>query len=399
LSESEILSKETLVRAFITKVCSLKTMPDIKYEVGFFNPHERIYKVLIDRKNDLPSETYIKEKYNFETLSTDLTFTDIIGELDNYYIKEKFAQVIETAITETRKDTNNILEVLDKINQEFNATRSVITKTFDVDLNKDEDKIVEEYIKSGEGGDRILTGFSKFDEHVTAKTGQLMLLCGGSGSGKSYTALRMMSHMIKNGIPCSYMSLEMSLIEVTNRLISLNGLYHFADLYNNRVSPENYRDAVRKVRNASCNIVTRQNEGKINLQTVERHIIDKKPKVCFIDYITLLDGLNISWEAPISPTAEFKRFAMQNDCLLVVLAQADTEANRTGEIPRMTSLRKNKSWADDCDIFLGVSSQKILTDDSKRKISYAVDKSRNGGYSEWSMRANFETGEWFDDYD
>lgn len=388
------LSKEWLLRALITKICVDRQLPEIKYEEMFLGKYTRLHKKLVERKSDLPSLEYVSEKYLFEPIETTMTMGDIFNELDNFYVKEKFTRIIEDAVKDTRQNNGNIILTLDKIGKEFSAARQAVTKAYTVDVSKDANKIVEEYIKSGEQGAPIELGFQKIDEIVRPRAGNLFLVVGGMGGGKTISLVKMQKECVVNGIPSMYFSLEMGLIEMTNRLLAALGKFTFRDLHNNKISPDDYRKAIEELNETQTHIVTRQSESKIDLATIERYIVEHKPKVVFIDYATLIDGADSTWNAEVSLTGELKRMALQNSCLIVCAAQADTQTVASGEIPTLTGTARNKGFGWDADILLGLASQRFETDPDKMRINYAIRKSRNGGFPEYSYRVHPNTGRW-----
>lgn len=386
------VSKDPLLRALITKICTEKTLPNLPYEEFFYNGYFKLFQRLQERKNDLPSLDYIVKTYGFEAEETDFTFTDIFEELNNYYFKEKFTNIVETAIRDTKQDSGNIVAAIDKISKEFNQTRRTLSKVYTVDLSKDKDKVIEEYKKSGEQGAPIPTGFRGLDEAVSPRPGNLLLLVAGTGSGKTLSMTKMMAEAVKNGIPSLYFSLEMGMIEMTNRLLAALGRFEFRKLYFNEISPEEYAKAIDEIK-TQVHIITRQTEAKIDLASIERNIEEHKPKIVFIDYLTLVDA-DTAWNAEVSITGQLKRMALQNGCLIVVAAQADSETLKSGEIPTLTGTAKNKGFVWDADIFLGIASQRYDGDEGKMRVNFAVRKSRNGGLPEFSYRVKPNAGAW-----
>lgn len=388
--------KDWYIRALITKVCQEGQLPDIKYEEFFLGRYATLFKKLVERKSDLPSVAYLVDKYGFEKEDSEMKLTDIIEELHNFYVQEKFTKIVQDAVKSTRENNGNIIITLDKIAKEFSETRQVVTKAFTVNIAKDVDRITEEYKKSGEQGEPIITGFEKVDQYVRPRAGNLFIVCGGTGGGKTLTMVQMQKAAILSGVPSMYFSLEMGVIEMTNRLLAAMGRFKFSDLHNNYVPIDEYRKAIEDLNKTQAHIITRQSESKIDLLTIERYIIEHKPRVVFIDYVTLIDGADSSWNAEVSITGTLKRIALQNSCLIVCAAQADTETIKSGEIPTMISTRYNKALADDCDIFLGLASQRYAADQDKMKVNYAIRKSRNGGFPEFSYRVAPNTGNWED---
>jgi replicative DNA helicase len=251
-------------------------------------------------------------------------------------------------------------------------------------------------------GGIIETGFEVIDKVVGAKAGDVLLLVMPTKRGKTQSMLRMQKHAIDHEIPSIYFSLEMSLIEMTNRIIASYGKYKFNDLKFFRVKPEEYKAELERVKKTPTHIVTRANESRIDLATIEKYIQEHKPRVVFIDYLMLIDGCDFNWSADVRPMAELKKIAQQNRCLIVVSQQADTQTMSGDDIPELTNVRGDKSISYDCNIFVGGTSTRMVNDENdpedmvKLKFKYAVRASRDGKCPHFAYRVIPETGEWTD---
>lgn len=393
MGNKRAFDKNYLLRSLITRVCIDRELPDLKYDEQFMGEYNRLFRKLVERKGDLPSISFLQEKYDFSPQHNDLTITDIMEELNSYFIEEQTTKIIEQLIRDSKTIDVDSMEMLDRVTKNFGIVRQAVTKAYTVNIATDYEKIVEEYIKVSEGGAKIPTGFDKLDEIVGLRAGNLVGICAGTGAGKTISMVKIQSHLVKMGISTMYFSLEMGLTEMTNRLLAAMSKFSFYDMHNFLVTPEAYGEALKEIAQVQTHIVTRQSESKIDLATIERYVVEHKPKVVFIDYLTLIDA-DTSWNAEESVTKVLKRIALQNNCLIIFAAQADTDANRTGEIPLLTSVRGNKAFPYDCDVFIGVCSKRLETEDGKMKMYYAVRKSRNGGFPEFSYRVNLMNGSW-----
>lgn len=205
----------------------------------------------------------------------------------------------------------------------------------------------------------------------------------------------MQAGLLENEVPSLFFSLEMGLIEMTNRLLAASGKFKFNDLHFHRVDKDRYRGALQDLKRTPTKIITRQTEGKIDVGVIERFVVEYKPKVVFIDYLTLIDGADMSWSAEVSVTAQLKKIALQHNCLIITAAQADAESLKSGEIPDLHNIRGNKGFSFDADVVLALASQRIEGHgDTRMKIRYAIRKSRNGGFCEFAYRVNPNTGFW-----
>lgn len=387
-------TKDFLLRSLITKMCEEKEYIDLRYDKDFFEEHWTIFKKINDRKNDMPSLQYIKETYKFKPHQTDYTITDLIEKLNQFYYYEKTNVVLRDVITARKNgtDTNDAITALDNLNKEFGKIRSAITNTQVVDIANEPEKVAEEYRKVKENLTLIPTGLGRLDDICCPRLGNFLLLCAATGGGKSLIMTHMQKAANENNIPSLYISLEMTLVEQTNRLLALKGIKSFTDLHNNKVDPKEYEDLVKKLNNSNTHILTRTTETKINLQTIEKYVQEFKPRVVFLDYMTLLQDADFSWNSEVSISAELKRIALQNNLLMISAVQADSASMTSGEVPDLHNVRGNKSFSFDTDMFVGLASERYLTEPDKFKFKFAVRKNRNGILTEFAYRVKPETG-------
>jgi replicative DNA helicase len=344
---------------------------------------------------------YVCKTYTFEATDTELTLTDLTTELNKFYFEEGAASTIQKLVEEAKRQNIDPIEMLDRTTKEFNGIRHAISRAYSINLTDDVDKIGEEYVRVSEGGSFVKTGFKPFDDIVCPKTGNLVILCAPTKGGKTTTMVKMLTNCLEQGVDSLYFSLEMGLIEITNRILTNTSEYNFRQLHFGKVPVEDYKAEIKKYKGkAKVDIVTKQSEARIDIPTIERYIIEKKPKIVFIDYLSLIDGANQAWDAAVSPPAELKSIALREDVLIILAAQADTETMKGSEVPKMTNLRGNKGHAFDCDVFLGVRGMPYLLNDGDDSFRYAfeVSGSRNGGMPEWTMRVKPNRGDWqYDD--
>lgn len=387
-------TKDYLLRALITKMCEQKEYIDLRYDKDFFEDHWMIFKKINDRKNDIPSLQYVKETYKFKPHTTDYTLTDLVEKLNQFYYYEKTNVVLRDVITARKNgtDTNDAITALDNLNKEFSKIRSAITNTQIVDIANEPEKVAEEYRKVKENLTLIPTGLGRLDDICCPRLGNFLLLCAATGGGKSLIMTHMQKAANENGIPSLYISLEMTLVEQTNRLLALKGIKSFTDLHNNKVDPQDYEKLVKQLNNSNTHILTRTTENKINLQTIEKYVQELKPRVVFLDYMTLLQDADFSWNSEVSISAELKRIALQNNLLMISAVQADSASMTSGEVPDLHNVRGNKSFSFDTDMFVGLASERYLTEPDKFKFKFAVRKNRNGILTEFAYRVKPETG-------
>lgn len=391
-------TKDYLLRALITKMCQDSEYVDLKYDRDFFEDHWMLFKKINDRKSDMPSLQYVTETYKFKQQDSNYTITDLIEKLNQIYYYEKTNIVFKDIINARKNgtDTSDAITALDGLSKEFSKIRSAITNSQIIDVANESEKVVEEYRRVKDNVTLIPTGIGRLDEICCPRLGNFLLLCAATGNGKSLIMTHMQKSANELNIPSLYISLEMTLVEQTNRLLALKGVRSFSDLHNNKVEPDEYETLVKKLNKSSTHILTRTTETKINLQTIEKYIQELKPKVVFLDYMTLLQDADFSWNSEVSVSAELKRIALQNNLLMVSAVQADASSMTSGEVPDLHNVRGNKSFSFDTDIFIGLASERYLTEPDKFKFKFSIRKNRNGVITDFAYRVKPESG-MFDD--
>lgn len=382
------IEKQFLLKALITKICEERTVPELRYPKEFFGENHLLIKKLLGRKKDLPSVKYLEDTFKFESVKCDYTITDIISKLNGIYYFQSSQNILKELINERKStlDYEDAIVSLDNLSRKFADVRGVLTFAEVVDIGNDTDKVVDDYKKLLEDISFVDTGFKYIDDVCRPRVGNSLLLIGSSGKGKSMLMTLMQRHAMRNNIPSLYISLEMSLSEQIGRLLLSEGLVDPDKLRSCELTPEEYREAVEKLKKTNTYLLTIDTESRINLQTIERYISEVKPKLVLLDYMTLLQGADLSWNAQTSLSAELKRIALQYKVLMVTAAQADTSVIQAGDIPEMHQTRGNKAYCHDFNIVIGFDSERYMIDPDNFKYRFAIRKNRNGGLMEFAYK-------------
>lgn len=395
------MSKDTLIRSLITKIVQEGKVPELRFEDEFYEDYSKLMQKIKSRKSNLPSLEYLEKTYGFEREETDQNVDDLIEQINKIYFRESAVKALGKFKQDALKN-DDYLSVLSDLQKNFTSIRGALTKTFVCDVTNDVDAVMDERKRDRERGSLINLGFETYDIVSGTKTGDLVFVCGPTGRGKTTTMLKSLDNSIKNGYDSLFFSLEMSLVEVTNRLIAMQGKYTYTDLKYDKIGDKEYREEVEKLKKTPAKIITRSNEGRIDLATVERYIQEYGPKIVYIDYLTLLDDVSFNWDASPSPTKELKRMAGCYHCVIVVGLQADTATMGNDDIPDIVNIRGNKGWAFDCNTFIGVTSIRQKNDEADKdhtiwlKMIYKVGKHRDGKCPAFAYKVAPDKGEWYD---
>lgn len=385
--------KDNLLRALVTKICETKEYVDVRWEKDFFGSHFLIYKKINDRKKDIPSLKFIEDTFKFAPYKSEYTLTDLIEKLHQYYYYEKSNEIFKKILTERKHSIDvDAIADLDLLNKEFGKIRSAITNAHVIDVANEPEKVVEEYRKLQESITLVPSGLKMLDEVASLRLGQFVILIAATGHGKSLIMTHMQKTANDHEISTLYVSLEMTLIEQVSRLLVLKGICTSDELANNVIPPEQFQKYVEQLKNSNTHILTRTTESRINLQTIERYVSELKPKVVFLDYMTLLQDADFAWNSENPVSAELKRIALQYDCLMVTAVQADTAAMTSGDVPDLHNVRGNKGFSHDANVVVGLASSRYQIDPEWFRFSFSIRKNRNGGLMDFIYKINPSKG-------
>jgi replicative DNA helicase len=387
--------KKYYIDAFITKMCEKKEFIDFNWGDEFVGDRAMLLKKLSQRKKDVPSIQYLKETYKFEPQETEYTTTDLKEKLNKIFYTESTNKLFKEVMTarQTGTDSRDALECLTSVSKKLDKIKAIITNAQVVDLVDDRGKVVDEYKKLLSGQTFVKTGFSYIDKICKPRLGSMLLLVGQTGAGKSLLMTLMQKHALNNGVKTLYISLEMTLIEVINRLLASQGKIDLDKLDTCALSAEDYEKEIENLTKTNTYILTMDGDGKLDLPTIERYIADIKPEVVFLDYMTIIPGVDTSWNASTSISAELKRIALQYKLFMVTAAQADTSSMQAGEIPEMWNTRGNKSYGHDVNYFIGFASERTLMDPGEFVFRFSIRKNRGGGLSDFTYRIRPANGQ------
>ena len=414
LSEDDQRRKNELIQALITKVCEEGEVPEINFPLDFYGEFKPLMNKLIERRGEIPSVKFMKESYKFEptTKDTDLTVQDTVDLLSNIFMRENTRKIMVEYLEKAKKNfgSESPSKIIEEIVQKLNETSSVLQSNAAIDVISEADRIAHIYQKRINNKTPIKTGFRVFDDEVAPEGGQLMLFCAPMKRGKTTAMTFMFANAIKNNIPALFVSLEMNEVEMTNKLLSAMGKAKYSDLRKGLIDPSKYKEMCESLGKNRAIILTPSGiRGAIGIRTIEKYIQEHRPKIVFVDYLALLAGVDMNWNASVQPTAEFKRIAQQYDCYIVVALQADPNLLKGGEstgldgildndsnlpIPGPYNVRANKNLGADCDHFIGANSRKMESEQSQMEFHMSVELNRHGYTPAFKYIVNLDKGEW-----
>ena len=233
--------------------------------------------------------------------------------------------------------------------------------------------------------DNILAGFQKSD---------LIILASRPSLGKSSLALNFASHIAVNEkIPVGIFSLEMSMDQVVDRLISSFSGVDLWRLRTGRLSAEGEENDFSKIQNAlgilseaPIYIDDASSPTVLQMKAMCRRLqSDKGLGLVVIDYLQLMEPLNPDAN-PVQQVSEnsraLKALARELEIPVLVVSQLSRAVEqRSPQIPRLADLRQSGTIEQDADVVLFIYREDRYRGEESTKKGIAdiiVSKHRNG---------------------
>jgi replicative DNA helicase len=263
----------------------------------------------------------------------------------------------------------------------YKTPKEIIPKTIEV---------IENLYHTKDAFTGIASGISDLDVMTSGFQRSELIIIGARPSvGKTALALTMAANIsIKNHIPAAFFSLEMSDMQLMQRLISSearipsekirSGLLKLSDL-------QGLQDAAGTIYEAPLYIVDTPNMKLLDLRAMARRLRTLHGiEILFVDYLTL-----ISSENPLVPRHEqiaeisrsLKSLARELNIPIVALSQVRRDAE--GKKPGLADLRESGSIEQDADVVMFLHRER-LTESREGERPTVVDtelivaKQRNG---------------------
>ncbi len=263
-------------------------------------------------------------------------------------------------------------------------------------------KAVENIQKSSQtagGLTGISTGYKKLDEVTSGlQPSDLMIIAGRPAMGKTSFALSMAKNIaVDQHIPIGFFTLEMSDIQLGDRLISNACEIAGSKIMSGQLSPDEWERLDRnlaKLNNVPLYIDQTSSLSIFELRTKARRMVRSEGvKVIMIDYLQLMTAsgmrVNSRQEEVSAISRSLKGLAKELNIPIIALSQLNRQVDSRGDgmdkRPMLSDLRESGSIEQDADIVLFVHRPeyyKIYDDghgtDLRGKAQIIIAKHRKG---------------------
>ena len=235
---------------------------------------------------------------------------------------------------------------------------------------------------------QIKTGFSSLDGLVDGfRPGQMIVMAARPGQGKTALATNIITNMLDVGIPALFFSLEMSRLEIMQRLFSSVGQIPLREIRSQDRTQQTL-DAIAETGNILSGwplVMCDSPRLRVaDIETLSRDGISSHGVGCIIiDYLGLIEPDKPSqprYEQVTAISREIKTMARTLDVPVIVLAQLNRESSSNKDNrPKISHLRDSGAIEQDADIVLLIHRPSEYDNQAdKSKAEIIVAKNRNG---------------------
>ena len=351
-------------------------------------------EILTVMKDNLDKEF----KFELDDLNDKLK-TYIFEVLEKEYSSMNFDKYMSNFYEELRK--NRLKKSLSNFKEDdFDTLRKKINKTFEENTNVFENKRTSlkealndfyEETDNFEDGKLIHLGFKHMNDWCTFDKGDLILIAGNTGMGKTAFALDLMLKSTTAGKhKVLFVSLEMDTSQVLLRLISNITNIPLKKL--EKKSRKNLTDEEwgliglyhKKLINHIDILDTSNTEVEFLMNEIKEMDKINNYDYIIIDYIGLIKSEGKSrYEIVTNSSLRCKKLARELRKPVIALAQLNRDnVKRADKKPELTDLKDSSQLEQDCSVGILLHSDEYHDKDKKSneivKITVFLDKNRNG---------------------
>ena len=246
----------------------------------------------------------------------------------------------------------------------------------------------------------VLTGFPRVDECLLGlRPGQMIVIGARPGVGKTSFALNLMINAAFNGASVAMFSLEMSKVEIAQRLLAANARVGLQEIRSARIRNDQWPQILQATNDLSqLDIMIDDTPGTTvtEIRAKARRILRGKPLgLVIIDYLQLISPPSGGRRADSRATevSEMSRgikiMAKDLGVPVVALSQLNrTVENRNGKRPQLSDLRESGSIEQDADI-VALLDRSMNEDEASREdrppmneTTFIIAKNRSGALAD-----------------
>ncbi len=263
-------------------------------------------------------------------------------------------------------------------------------------------KKIEEAANRESGLSGLETGYHKLDSLTGGwQNSDLIIIAARPAMGKTAFVLSMAKNMaVDYNYPVAVFSLEMSSLQLVNRLISNVCSLEGEKIKSGQLDPPQWENLITRTRSLSTAPLYIDDTPSLSifeLRTKARRLVrEKQVKIIIIDYLQLMNATGMKFgsrEQEVSTISRnLKQLAKELDIPIIALSQLNRSVetrsadDKLGKRPQLSDLRESGAIEQDADIVCFIHRPEYYTksavdaegNDIRGKAEFIVAKHRSG---------------------
>lgn len=333
----------------------------------------------------------------------------VVDLMTSYGLESRFDQYVSSLKERTRKKHfvagfEQILEAAkngdDSIYSNAQELLNKLTSPMDAGMKQIKEFVPDAMNEIGSSEKGIRSGFAELDATIRGLCkGNLIIVAGRPSMGKSTFAANIATNVAKDGKVVAYFSLEMTNIEITQRMLYSVSRRSESEILQSAVSGNG--DAARDAFRASeqindmkffLNENTNLTVSKIEMECRKIAALEGRIDLAVIDYLGLVQSENTSGNRTrIQEVTEIshslKRLAKSLNCPIILVSQLNRNSEgRADHTPMLSDLSESGAVEADADVVLFPYRPWVYDRDRPQyEAELIVAKNRNGAVKKIPM--------------
>lgn len=264
----------------------------------------------------------------------------------------------------------------------------------------------EMYIEKRKSGQELLgisTGYSELDKLIDGLRPEHLIVLGGySSTGKTFAALNIATHLMRNNHRTVFYSLEMSRVDIVSRVLGLLTRENGSSVAKGWVDDTTLIPALKTLSESNFAVYNEKHDlGQILLSMYEE-TIKGKVDLFVIDFLQLVKVKNArsEYETTTQAILEFQKAAKRFKVPVIVLSQVSNDSVRQGGDTLLMGFKGSGGIAAAADLAIELSSgedsiktyREKLNEGKPVCVKWNIRKNRHGRVGFLEMEFTGKTG-------
>jgi len=383
----------------------------------YFDAHQKVFKVLTELAHDNPEMidiTIVADRLNKSSFLEDVGgldfLADLWGKVQTGANVRYHSQIIRNAALLRgliHASTETLRDVYDSTASPEELIAQAEQKIFSLHDSQQSEEPISALQLSQEGLERIdarharsgpdglATGFEDLDCYLDGmKGGNLIVVGGRPGAGKSALALAITLNLSEESIPVYFASLEMSRVEITDRILAMRSRVPLKLIGRGQIDAEQSGRIVRAGNAFGMEPFHLHDHSGITAarlaSNVRRAIRKQGAKLIVVDYLQLMTPENRKDQRYLQVgmlALRMKELARSCNVPVVLLSQLNRESeSRSDNKPKLSDLRESGDIEAHADVVLLMHPHIDPATKNKTGLhDVIVAKQRNGPVGEVTL--------------